>query len=89
MSTDKKISTLEADKERLLDALRELRKEGVTLIDDRVGRPAVLPAKARTEVVNAGLEPDVDLETLLMDARDKLFIEESETDNDPYNKRLK
>jgi len=103
MSDKKKISTLEADKERLLEALRQLRKEGVTLIDDRVGRPAVLAPKARTEVkaaptakttkngARAGAVESTQgsSDELSLDNLDRLFIEESATDNDPYNKSIK
>ncbi len=97
MTEEKKISTLEADKERLLEALRQLRKEGVTLIDDRVGRLAVMSAKPRADVLKPG-EPNKgngvvktvkSTENLILENLDRMFIEESAADNDPYNKSIK
>ncbi|MEM7082201.1 MAG: hypothetical protein AAF465_05665 [Pseudomonadota bacterium] len=86
--TDKaKISTLEADKERLLDALRQLRAEGVMLIDDRVGRPAVLPPRKRATV-----EPQRDgrpVDPYRIEGVDKLSIADGSSDTDPYNSRIK
>ena len=89
MTDEKKISTLEADKERLLDALRQLRKEGVTLIDDRVGRPAVLSAKPRADVAEPEPGKTKSTENLILDNLDRMFVEDGTTDNDPYNRRLK
>lgn len=89
MTDEKKISTMEADKKRLLEALRELKKEGVTLIDDRVGRPAVLSANPRTDVVAPERGNGKSTEHLLMDNLDQMFIEDGTTDNDPYNRCLK
>ncbi len=94
MSEEKKISTLEADKERLLDALRQLRKDGVTLIDDRVGRPAVISAKARAAVKSVEASNGVgktvaSTDNLILESLDRLFIEETAADNDPYNKSIK
>jgi len=96
MTEEKKISTLEADKERLLEALRELRKDGVTIIDDRVGRPAVISAKPRAAVKPGGpnnghgvVETVSPTEKLILENIDRMFIEESVADNDPYNKSIK
>ncbi len=90
MSDKKKISTLEADKERLLDALRQLRKEGVTLIDDRVGRPAVISSQPRSSVESGGSGKNITpTENLILESLDRLFIEETASDNDPYNKSIK
>ncbi len=89
MTDEKKISTLEADKKRLLDALRELKKEGVTLIDDRVGRPSVLSAKPRADVVDPQSTDPKSTENLLLEGLDRMFVEDSGTDSDPYNRRLK
>lgn len=89
MNENKKISTLEADKERLLEALRELRKDGVTLIDDRVGRPAVLPVTKQAGVVDSSIGQRKSTEDLLWKNLDRLIIEEPEGETDPYNKGTK
>lgn len=84
----KKITRAEAEKQRLLDALRELKKDGVMLIDDRVGRPVVISARSRTEVVESR-KNEKSTELLLLENLDQMFIEESTADNDPYNRRFK
>ncbi len=89
MTEEKKISTMAADKKRLLEALRELKKEGVTLIDDRIGRPAVISAKPRADVIEEKPGDAKSTENLLLDNLDRMFVEEGLTDNDPYNRRLK
>ncbi|MFK8032131.1 MAG: hypothetical protein AB8G18_18015 [Gammaproteobacteria bacterium] len=85
MSDNKKISTLEADKERLLEALRELRKDGVTLIDDRVGRPAVVAAKPRAGVAETRQGGHTSADRHILDNIDRFLIEEPNNSNDPYN----
>ncbi len=89
MTEEKKISTMEADKKRLLEALRELKKDGVTLIDDRIGRPAIISAKPRADVVDKKPGNAKSTENLMLDSLDHMFVEEGSTDNDPYNRRYK
>ncbi len=89
MTEEKKISTMEADKKRLLDALRELKKDGVTLIDDRIGRPAIISAKPRTDVIDEKPGNAKSTEKLMLDNLDRMFVEDGSTDNDPYNRRPK
>ena len=88
MSDPKKISTVEADKKRLLDALRELKKDGVTLIDDRVGRPSVLSARPRVDVIDENRDPK-SIENLMLDSLEHMSLEDGPADNDPYNRSLK
>ena len=90
---EKKQSTLEADRERLLDALLQLRKQGVTLIDDSVGRPVVVPSRvhcAPAELVNQarGAQKDSSEPSSRSDTQ-RLFIQDTEFETNPYNRRLK
>lgn len=85
MADLEKICTQEADRERLLEALKELRDQGVILIDDQAGRPQVVAAQGR---VNVKKSAEKTTDRLLLDNLESLY-EIEEPGIDPYNRRPK
>jgi len=82
MSEDEKISKNDAEKKRLLEALQQLHKEGVRILDDETGRPRIIPV-----IKDAPETPRAPLSALQTMIESMLEIED-QNGTDPYNNNI-